>query len=209
MEEEQLSLFDFTRPGATAGCDEAGRGPLAGPVVVAAVILPPDFNVSILNDSKKLSPKQREEAALEIKRKATAWTSVFIDPEEIDRVNILNATLEGMKRCYWYLADKYQISRYLVDGNRAPAIEGADVEAIVKGDAKVPQIMAASIIAKTERDHYMTEMAKTYPLYGFEMHKGYGTRMHYEALEKYGPTPIHRRTFLKSFFEKQSREVPE
>ena len=199
--EEQLSLFDFDasdlKNGWICGCDEAGRGPLAGPVTVAAVILPPDFNTSILNDSKKMSEKKREEAALVIKEKAVAYSVVFIDEKTIDKINILRATMQGMKQCYEEIRKDHEIAAYYVDGNRKPDIsDGTYVEAVVKGDGKIPQIMAASILAKTERDHYMKKMDELYPAYGFAANKGYGTKSHYEALAKYGPCPIHRKTFL-------------
>lgn len=199
--EEQLSLFDFesthTDDGFICGCDEAGRGPLAGPVTVAAVILPDGFDVSILNDSKKMSERKREESAIVIKEKAIAYSVVFIDEKTIDKINILRATLCGMKRCYEEIRKDHEISAYYVDGNRKPDIkDGTYVEAVVKGDAKIPQIMAASILAKTERDHYMREMDEMYPAYGFAANKGYGTKRHYDALAQYGPCPIHRKTFL-------------
>ena len=197
MEEEQLSLFDFSLPGLVCGCDESGRGPLAGPVVVAACILPEDFDTSLLNDSKKLSEKRRFELEPLIRQEAVDFSIVFIDQYEIDRVNILRATLDGMRRCYEDISSRHMISTYYVDGNRTPPIENANVVTVVGGDAKIAQIMAASILAKTARDRYMVQEAEKYPLYGFEKHKGYGTKAHYEAIKKYGPCPLHRLTFLK------------
>lgn len=197
MEEEQLSLFDFSLPGLVCGCDEAGRGPLAGPVVVAACILPEDFDTSLLNDSKKLSEKRRFELEPLIRQEAVDFSIVFIDQYEIDRINILRATLDGMRRCYEDISSRHMISTYYVDGNRTPLIENANVVTVVGGDAKIAQIMAASILAKTARDRYMVQEAEKYPLYGFEKHKGYGTKVHYEAIKKYGPCPLHRLTFLK------------
>ena len=150
--EEQLSLFDFDasdlKNGWICGCDEAGRGPLAGPVTVAAVILPPDFDTSILNDSKKMSEKKREEAALVIKEKAVAYSVVFIDEKTIDKINILRATMQGMKQCYEEIRKDHEFAAYYVDGNRKPDIsDGTYVEAVVKGDGKIPQIIQSVISA--------------------------------------------------------------
>lgn len=159
----------------TAGVDEAGRGPLAGPVCTAAVILDPARPIEGLDDSKKLTKKRREALAPEIKEKALAWCVAWASAEEIDRLNILQATMVAMKRAVDGL--KVRPELVLVDGNRRPAM-GVHVEAIVKGDAKVPAISAASILAKTERDRLMSELARTYPGYGFEVHAGYGTPQH-------------------------------
>ena len=197
--EEQLDLFDFVPDGLVAGCDEAGRGPLAGPLAVAAVILPDDFDTSLLRDSKKLSEKRRFELEPIIKEGATAWTVILISPEEIDEKNILRATMDGMAQCYRNLEKEHPIRTYYVDGNRKPVIEGclANIEAVVKGDDKIPEIMAASILAKTARDHYMIEVAdKKWPMYGFAKHKGYGTKEHCEAIAQYGRCPIHRKSFI-------------
>lgn len=201
--EEQLNLFDFSHPGYICGCDEAGRGPLAGPVCAASCILPDDFDTSILNDSKKLSEKKRAELEIQIKEKALCWSTVFIFQDEIDEINILNATMKAMKLSYLRISRQFPVSRFLVDGNRKPPVADTEVEAIVKGDAKIPQIMAASILAKTERDRYMINMDRLYPEYGFAIHKGYGTRRHYEAIKEYGPTPLHRLSFLKNLKEEQ------
>ena len=206
--EEQPTLFDFSRPGFVCGCDEAGRGPLAGPVCAAACILPQDFDTSVLDDSKRLSGKRRFELEPIIKEKAIDWSVVFIDQEEIDSINILAATMKAMAMCYEEIATRHPISTFYVDGNRTPAIPSdrdANVVAVVKGDSKIPEIMAASILAKTARDRFMIEMDALYPQYGFAVHKGYGTRAHIQALEEFGPCPLHRRTFLRRIL---SREEP-
>lgn len=201
--EEQLTLFDFSHSGYICGCDEAGRGPLAGPVCAASCILPDDFDTRLLDDSKKLSGKKRAELEIMIKERALCWSTVFIFQDEIDEINILNATMKAMKLSYLRISRQFPVSRFLVDGNRKPPVTDTEVEAIVKGDAKIPQIMAASILAKTERDRYMINMDRLYPEYGFAIHKGYGTRRHYEAIKEYGPTPLHRLSFLKSLKEEQ------
>lgn len=206
--EEQPTLFDFSRPGFVCGCDEAGRGPLAGPVCAAACILPQDFDTSVLDDSKKLSEKRRFELEPFIRENAVDWSIVFIDQEEIDSINILAATMKAMALCYEEIATRHPISTFYVDGNRTPAIPSdrdANVVAVVKGDSKIPEIMAASILAKTARDRFMIEMDALYPQYGFAVHKGYGTRAHIQALEEFGPCPLHRRTFLRRIL---SREEP-
>ena len=177
------------------GTDEAGRAPLAGPVVAAAVILPHDFPVEILNDSKKMSEKERVKVEAIIKEKATAWAVSAISHKIIDKINILNSSLLGMKRSYEKIRDDgYKITILLCDGNKTPDVD-CPVEAIVKGDAKVPEIMAASILAKNHRDRLMDRADKKWPQYGFAHHKGYPTKEHYEALKKYGPCPIHRLSF--------------
>lgn len=177
-----------------AGVDEAGRGPLAGPVCAAAVILPDGCEIEGLNDSKKLSEKKREKLFDEIKEKAFAWSAVMIDEKIIDEVNILNATFLAMNQAVDMLSEKPDY--VIIDGNRIKNME-IPHETVVKGDARCKSIAAASIIAKVTRDRYMLEMAKIYPEYGFEKHKGYGTKAHYAALEEYGISPIHRKTFLK------------
>ena len=206
--EEQPTLFDFSRPGFVCGCDEAGRGPLAGPVCAAACILPQDFDTTVLNDSKKLSEKRRFELEPFIRENAIDWSIVFIDQEEIDSINILAATMKAMAMCYEEIATRHPISTFYVDGNRTPASlsdRDANVVAVVKGDSKIPEIMAASILAKTARDRFMIEMDAIYPQYGFAVHKGYGTRAHIQALEEFGLCPLHRRTFLRRIL---SREEP-
>lgn len=177
------------------GVDEAGRGPLAGPVFAAAVILPEGEIIEGINDSKKLTPKRREELYDIICEKAVAWASASANEKVIDDINILNATFLAMKNAVEKLPRKP--SFVLVDGNRLPDIS-IPSEAVVKGDSKSINIAAASIIAKVERDRYITEMAKLYPEYGFDKHKGYGTKAHTDAILKYGPSPIHRKTFLKN-----------
>lgn len=177
------------------GVDEAGRGPLAGPVFAAAVILPEGEIIEGINDSKKLTPKRREELYDIICEKAVAWASASANEKVIDDINILNATFLAMKNAVEKLSRKP--SFVLVDGNRLPDIS-IPSEAVVKGDSKSINIAAASIIAKVERDRYITEMAKLYPEYGFDKHKGYGTKAHTDAILKYGPSPIHRKTFLKN-----------
>jgi ribonuclease HII len=180
-----------------AGVDEVGRGPLAGPVVAAAVILDPDFTVEGLRDSKQLSAKQRLRLAREIRRHARAFALAFADPAEVDALNVLRASLLAMERAVERL--KIQPERVLVDGNRVPAFAGADrrysVEAIVRGDQLVPCISAASILAKVCRDRLMQRWHRRFPGYGFDHNKGYPTRAHLDGLEMQGPCAIHRVTF--------------
>lgn len=193
MQRELFEQFDDEK--VVCGTDEAGRGPLAGPVVAAAVILPHDFPVEILNDSKKMSEKERIKVEAIIKEKATAWAVSAISHKIIDKINILNSSLLGMKRSYEKIRDEgYKVTILLCDGNKTPDVD-CPVEAIVKGDAKVPEIMAASILAKNHRDRLMDRADKKWPQYGFAHHKGYPTKEHYEALKKYGPCPIHRLSF--------------
>ncbi len=189
------------------GTDEAGRGPLAGPVVVASVILPPDFPFSILNDSKKMQERDRIEAEKIIKEKAVAYSVKAIPHTVIDRINILNASLLGMKETAEEVYSAHPFSLLLCDGNKTPSVP-FPVEAIVKGDSKIPEIMAASILAKNERDRIMTKAGKKWPQYGFEKHKGYPTKEHYLAIEKYGPCPIHRLSF-RLYREKNDVSEPE
>lgn len=207
------SLFDedyeaLRFKGLLAGVDEAGRGPLAGPVCAAAVILDPERPIEGLADSKKLSAKKREALAPVIRERALAWAVAWAEPEEIDRVNILRATMNAMRRAVEGLQVKPEC--VWVDGNRLPDLP-YPAEAIVKGDAKVPAISAASILAKTARDAKMREYAEEYPEYGFERHAGYGTKEHVAALEKYGPTPIHRKTFepVKSLLRETAQKSAE
>ncbi|MDE6771171.1 MAG: ribonuclease HII [Muribaculaceae bacterium] len=191
-----------------AGCDEAGRGCLCGPVCCAAVILPPGFECPELNDSKQLSEKKRASLRPVIEREALAWAVVMVGPEEIDRINILNASITGMQRAL----DRLQIrpQHILVDGNRfrpyvyhAPGasdenlMEGVVIPhtTVVKGDATYMSIAAASILAKTHRDELMDKLAEEYPGYGWEVNKGYPTKAHREAIRKLGPTPVHRMSF--------------
>ena len=182
--------------GLVCGIDEAGRGPLAGPVVAGAAILPADCTILYLNDSKKLSEKRREELFLEIQEKAVAWSTGMASPERIDEINILNATYEAMREAIEGLSVQPQV--LLNDAVTIPDIALRQVP-IIKGDAKSVSIAAASILAKVTRDHMMAEYAKLYPEYGFEKHKGYGTAAHIAALREFGPCPIHRKSFIKNF----------
>lgn len=175
-----------------AGVDEAGRGPLAGPVAAAAVILDPAHPIPGLKDSKQLSAGQREALAAEIRARSLAWAVAWADHEEIDRLNILQASLLAMARAVAAL--RPQPARVLVDGNRRPAMP-MPVTAVVKGDATVPAISAASILAKVERDAAMQRLDLLYPDYGFALHKGYPTAVHLAALERHGASPVHRKTF--------------
>ncbi len=179
------------------GVDEAGRGPLAGPVCAAAVILPPHLDIPGLNDSKKLSDKKRRELAPLIREQALAWGVGFASEQEIDEINILQATFRAMKRALDQLSLRPELA--LIDGNRETDF-GIPVQTVVKGDSLSANIAAASVLAKVSRDDVMLALAQEYPQYGFDIHKGYGTRAHYAALEQYGPCPIHRRTFLRSFY---------
>lgn len=199
---EQLLLFEETQFSIVIGCDEAGRGPLAGPVYASSVVLPKDFPFEILNDSKKLSEKKRKEAEKVIKEKAIAYSISFATSQEIDRINILNASLLAMRRSYLKIKDileKKNINAQilLVDGNKKPEVD-IPCKAIVKGDAQVYEIMAASILAKTARDDFMLYAARKWPSYGFEKHKGYPTKEHVKILNEIGPCPIHRLTFSHS-----------
>ena len=178
------------------GIDEAGRGPLAGPVAAGAVILPRDCTILYLNDSKKLSEKRREELFLEIKEKALAWNVAVVSPARIDEINILQATYEAMRAAIGGLSQTPDL--LLNDAVTIPGVEIPQIP-IVKGDAKSVSIAAASILAKVTRDLLMAEYDKLYRGYGFAMHKGYGTAAHIAALRELGPSPIHRRTFIKNF----------
>lgn len=182
---------------AICGVDEAGRGPLAGPVCAAAVILPMDIEIPGLNDSKKLSDKKRRELYPIICEKTVAYGIAFADHSEIDEINILQATYLAMERAISKLNNKAEFA--LIDGNRSKDF-GLPLETVIGGDGLSASIAAASVLAKVTRDDYMLEIAKTYPQYGFEIHKGYGTKAHYEALSQYGPCPIHRMSFLKKFY---------
>lgn len=176
------------------GVDEAGRGPLAGPVCAAAVVLPRGLEIPGLNDSKKLSEKKREALYDVIISSAMAYGIAFADVEEIERLNILHATFLAMNRAIGQLSVRPELA--LIDGNRDSDIE-VPSRCIVKGDSRCADIAAASILAKVTRDRYMVKMAEQYPQYGFEQHKGYGTKQHYAALREYGATPIHRMSFLR------------
>lgn len=186
--------------GAICGVDEAGRGPLAGPVCAAAVILPQHLEIPGLTDSKKLSDKKRRELFPLIQEQAIAFGIGFASEQEIDELNILQATFLAMKRALAQLGTLPELA--LIDGNRETDF-GIPVRTVVKGDSLSANIAAASILAKVSRDDLMIQLAQKYPQYGFEVHKGYGTRAHYQALEAYGPSEVHRKTFLKSFYGKK------
>ena len=179
------------------GVDEAGRGPLAGPVCAAAVILPPNVDIPGLNDSKKLSDKRRRELFPMIKEQAVAYGIGFADHSLIDEINILQATFYAMEQAITQLSVKPDFA--LIDGNRAKDF-GLPLETIVGGDGRSASIAAASVLAKVTRDDYMLQSEQEYPGYGFEIHKGYGTKAHYAALAQKGPCAIHRTTFLKKFY---------
>lgn len=209
MKGEELYLYDAgvrAAHGVFCGVDEAGRGPLCGPVCCAAVVLDPADPIEGVNDSKKLPEKKREALYEEIIRRAAAWNVVMIGPEEIDRLNILQATMEGMRQAVAGLSPRPAFA--LIDGNRCP--EGLTIPAmpLVKGDALSANIGAASILAKVTRDRYMLELDRQYPQYRLARHKGYGTKLHYELLEKYGVAPFYRRSFLKNRSFKDAAPAP-
>ena len=185
------------------GMDEAGRGPLAGDVFAAAVILAPDTVIEGINDSKKLTEKKREKLFYEIKEKALYWSIKTASVEEIEQVNILNCAMLAMKRAAESLGVTPDMA--LADGNKTPQLS-CPVQFVIKGDAKSQSIAAASILAKVARDRYMKEMALKYPQYSFEKHKGYGTKAHYQALDEYGPCEIHRMSFLKKYYAAKNDE---
>lgn len=176
------------------GVDEAGRGPLAGPIYAAAVILPQNFMIDGLNDSKKLSARKREFLYDKIIENALAFGIAFASETEIDQINILNATFLAMKRAVDALKMKPDLA--LIDGSSSPKLDSL-TKTIIKGDSLSASIAAASILAKVTRDRFMTNLSYEYPQYGFEKHKGYGTKIHVEAIKKYGPSTIHRKSFLK------------
>ncbi len=192
---QTMKMFDLDAPGRLlAGLDEAGRGPLAGPVYAAAVILPEDTIIEGINDSKKLSEKKRSELFEIIKEKALAYSICSVDEKRIDEINILQATFEAMRCAVSGLSIVPDYA--FVDGDKSPGID-VPHRAVVKGDSKSMAVAAASVLAKVSRDRYMTEMAQKYPGYGFEKHKGYGTKAHYAAIAQLGICDIHRRSFLK------------
>ena len=180
------------------GVDEAGRGPLAGPVYAAAVILPLDLKIEGLNDSKKISEKKREQLFPIIKEKSIAYSIAFATEKEIDELNILNATFLAMKRAVNGLKIKPDYA--LIDGNRLPKLN-IESQSIIKGDSLSASIAAASILAKISRDRFMMELSKDYPQYEFQKHKGYGTKLHRDLLKKYGPSLVHRKTFLSKILK--------
>lgn len=204
-----MTLFEFDtefrkQNGIFCGVDEAGRGPLAGDVYAAAVILPEGVVIEGINDSKKLSEKKRELLYDEIIEKADAYCVATASVEEIDELNILGATFLAMKRAVEGLGTKVGLA--LVDGNRTPAL-GCSVQTLIKGDGTSASIAAASILAKVERDRYMKKLAEDYPEYQFEKHKGYGTKLHNELILKYGASPVHRKTFLRKLYAKNGGEI--
>ena len=186
--------------GVICGVDEAGRGPLAGPVYAAAVILPAHLEIPGLDDSKKLTDKRRRELMPIIQEQAIAYGIGFATEQEVDELNILQATFLAMERAIRQLEGKADFA--LIDGNREKDF-GLPVMTVVKGDSRSANIAAASILAKVSRDDYMEKMAEQYPQYGFEVHKGYGTKAHYDALRAHGHCPLHRVTFLKKFYGEQ------
>ncbi len=194
---EEMYAFDAqyrASAGIVCGVDEAGRGPLCGPVCVAAVVLDPEQLIQGVNDSKKLSEKKREALYEEILNKALAYHIVMVGPETIDERNILGATMLGMKDAVNGLSIRPQLA--LIDGNRCPQME-IPAQSVVKGDAKSACIAAASILAKVTRDRYMKKLAQEYPQYKLEKHKGYPTKEHYALLDQYGVQPFYRKSFLK------------
>ncbi|MCI6257092.1 MAG: ribonuclease HII [Clostridiales bacterium] len=185
--------------GVVCGCDEAGAGPLAGPVYAAAVILPMGVDLPGLNDSKQVSPKKRDVLFDLIRERAAAWAVAWVDAEEIDRTDILSARMKAMQLAIDGLNIRPDFA--LIDGNRDKGKSAAITtphQKVVKGDSRSASIAAASILAKVSRDRYMERAAEEYPQYEFARHKGYGTKLHYELLRRYGPSPIHRRSFLKN-----------
>lgn len=203
-QEEPIDLWLYEREAFDAGIklvcgvDEAGRGPLAGPVCAAAVILPPGLEIPGLNDSKKLTDKKRRELYDVITAQAVSYGIAFASEQEIDEINILQATFLAMERAIQKISPQPELA--LIDGNRTKDF-GLPVRTIVKGDSLSASIAAASILAKVTRDRLMEEYDAQYPQYGFAVHKGYGTKRHYETLREFGPSPIHRKTFLKKFYE--------
>ena len=189
-----VSLLPYMNEGLLeAGCDEAGRGPLAGPVYAAAVILPPDFHHPLLNDSKQMTKRSREKLRPIIEAEAVSWAVVAVQADEIDRINILNASITGMQRAVRMLATKPDF--LLIDGNRFKPFDGYRYKTVVHGDATYASIAAASVLAKTYRDEYMEEIAREYPQYGWKHNMGYPTEEHIKAILEHGYTPHHRMSF--------------
>ena len=197
---KNIDLEYWKKDKRVAGIDEAGRGPLAGPVAVAAVILPPFCDIKGIDDSKKVREKDREELAILIKQQALSYSIVMISHEEIDKINILRATLKGMQDAFKELSSDADM--VLIDGRDFP-LEGVAGKAVIKGDQISMSIAAASILAKVERDNLMCREDQIYPQYGFAKHKGYGTLEHRKAILKSGPCPIHRRSFLKKILSEK------
>lgn len=205
-ETEQIDWLKFENEAyengytCVCGVDEAGRGPLAGPVFAAAVVLGKGQIIEGVNDSKKLSEKKREALFDKIKKEALCYSIASVDEKTIDEINILNATFLAMKKAVEGLEIKPDYA--MIDGNKTPDLS-IDCESVVKGDANSVSIAAASILAKVSRDRYMLKMSEQYPEYQFEKHKGYGTKLHYQMLDEYGPSEIHRQTFLKTWYAKK------
>lgn len=205
-ETEQIDWLKFENEAyengytCVCGVDEAGRGPLAGPVFAAAVVLGKGQIIEGVNDSKKLSEKKREALFDKIKKEALCYSIASVDEKTIDEINILNATFLAMKKAVEGLEIKPDYA--MIDGNKTPDLS-IDCESVVKGDANSVSIAAASILAKVSRDRYMLKMAEQYPEYQFEKHKGYGTKLHYQMLDEYGPSEIHRQSFLKTWYAKK------
>ena len=200
---EQMREYENTYAARAmiCGIDEAGRGPLAGPVAAGAVILPKDCTLLYLNDSKKLSEKRREELFVQIKEQAVAWCVGIVGPERIDEINILQATYEAMRQAVAGLGVKPDL--LLNDAVEIPGVDIMQVP-IIKGDAKSVSIAAASILAKVTRDHMMVEYDQLFPDYGFVKHKGYGTAAHIQAIQELGPCPIHRRSFIRNIWSEEA-----
>lgn len=203
---ETASLWELERAAKEqgfsliCGCDEAGAGPLAGPVYAAAVILPEGLALPWLNDSKQVTPRRRDLLFDQIREQALAWAVASVSPEEIDRIDVLNARIKAMQDAIDALDPAADYA--LIDGNRdrgSCCAITASHKTVIKGDSRSANIAAASILAKVSRDRFMEEMAEKYPQYGFGQHKGYGTKLHYERLDAYGPSPIHRKSFLKKW----------
>lgn len=193
-------LLNFMHPGLIeAGCDEAGRGPLAGPVFAASVILPADFHHPLLNDSKKMTQKSRDILREIIEKEAVSWAVEKVDAQEIDAINILNASITGMQRAVRRLSVRPDF--LLIDGNRFKPFDGYKYECIVKGDGKYACIAAASVLAKTHRDEYMRKLSRQYPQYGWDRNMGYPTKEHIEAIKIHGYTPHHRMSFHPKVLE--------
>ena len=208
MEEKILTLHEFDmqyydKYPLLCGTDEAGRGPLAGDVFAAAVIFAPDTVIEGINDSKKLTAKKRDALYDEIKEKALYWSIQRATVEEIEELNILNCAMLAMKRSVEALSVTPDL--VIADGNKTPTVS-CPVQFLVKGDAKSQSVAAASILAKVERDRYMEAMAEKYPQYDFGKHKGYGTKLHYQRLDEFGPSEIHRMSFLKKYYAKKQND---
>lgn len=201
-----MTLFEFDNEvrkdhPVVCGCDEAGRGPLAGDVFAAAVVFDNDTIIEGINDSKKLTAKKRDILFDEIKEKALYWAIASATVEEIEEINILNCAMLAMKRAVEKLNVRPDVC--LIDGNKTPELDCKAI-AVVKGDGKSQSVAAASILAKVARDRYMLEMAEKYPEYKFEKHKGYGTKLHYQMIDEFGPCEIHRPSFLKKYYERKA-----